>query len=321
MQGGDPTGNVDGTSGAEGDTAVGQAQASAPSGGNAAAAVAPALFAVAEVHDVGDHHLRVIDPVADDWLEQVAREYRRLRTATRAPKQALSFDGIEMLDVTEVEALIASACVPTYKPGNFGVARSDLAEVIMGMLLESDEYRCRYGYRSVRDRELRQSPGRGIDQIGVEVGVSNGEPVVNLVLGEAKASKDGSCPPAVVDTSNDGLREQHLGHLEDRQATADKVVEAGRSAENPDVQALMLLAATMLRDGHPSLNIVAASLMVRPAGIASAPGDFGSFYASPGDYSPASLRFLLVRLPAGLDLDSVAEEFARLAQEAPDAAA
>jgi hypothetical protein len=282
------------------------------SGGDAQRDTDP-LFVVADVHDVGGHHLRVLVPSGPEgWLEELAAEYRRLRTSSRLPPRPLSFEGVDVLSVAEVEVMLAESCVPQYEPGNFGVARSDLAEIILGLVQET-EYGCRYGYRSIRDRETRQRPGRGIDLIGVEGSVDVAGPELTLVLGEGKVSTDRRSPPAVVDSANDCLREQHLNHLADRKSTYAKVVDASRNADDPQVQAALRVAALLLQRSDPRLRIVAASAMVRPEGT-EVPSDFGTFHSSVDDYAPANIRFLLIRLPG--DIDELAQRLAQLAARA-----
>jgi hypothetical protein len=276
-------------------------------------------YLITESHDRDVHHLRVLEPIGETYLEVVANEYRRLRTASDHSVQALTLDGVEVLDVEGVQQALVDAAVPRYRPGNFAVVRSDLAEVLLGLVGELS-YGTRYGYRSVRDRELVQQPGRGIDQIGVElerVPVPGGDPPerlrVTLVLGEAKVSSHDACPPGVVDTGDDCLREQHLGHLRDREATAKKVWNASKRSSDQETQQLLRIAAALLKrnvdDG--GLRVVVASLMVRPVGYAT-PEDFGTFYASVDDYAPAEIRFHIFRLP--VSVDTAVQEFERLAR-------
>jgi hypothetical protein len=273
------------------------------------------LFVVAETHDVGDHHLRVLTPAREDWLDVLAAKYRKLRMLSRHPAQALSLEGVDILSVDEVESELATSVIPTYEEGNFGVGRSDFAEVILTVTLE-EEYGCRYGYQSLCHRELRQRPGRGIDIIGVEI--STDPTVVSLVLGEAKTSSDANSPPAVVDTNSDCLAVQHRGHLDNIAATADEVWAASRDAESVEIQQLLRIAGSLLRKGAGGLRIIAASGMARPA-TAQAPGDFGTFHADPAKYSPADVRFLLFRLPGHID-ELTKELLARAAADSGEVA-
>ncbi|HEY4453179.1 MAG TPA: hypothetical protein VGN81_02605 [Pseudonocardiaceae bacterium] len=266
----------------------------------------PPIFVIAERHDIGNHQLRVLEPATADWLAVLAAEYRRLRTASDQPAAALSFDGLD-LAVHEVAKILTATTVPHYEPGNFGVVRSDLAEVILALVGET-VYGSRYGYRSVRDRELVQRPGRGIDQIGVEVAPTH----LTLVLGEAKVSTEKKSPPGVVDRGDDCLRAQHLAHLHNRDATADKVWAASRRCADQQTQQLLRIAAELFRRRiDDKIRIVASSLLVRPS-TARTPQDFGSFHRASADFQPAHIRFLLVRLAD--DVDEVAMEFARLSR-------
>jgi hypothetical protein len=277
------------------------------------------LYLITESHDRDVHHLRVLEPVSETYLEVVANEYRRQRTASDHSVQALTLDGVEVLDVEGVQQALVDAAVPRYRPGNFAVVRSDLAEVLLGLVGELS-YGTRYGYRSVRDRELVSQPGRGIDQIGVELErapVPGGDPPersrITLVLGEAKVSLQDACPPGVVDTGDDCLRAQHLGHLRDREATANKVWNASKHSRDEQTQLLLRIAAQLFKrnvdDGR--LRVVVASLMVRPTGYAT-PEDFGTFHASADDFAPAEIRFHIFRLP--VSVDAAVQEFERLAR-------
>lgn len=264
------------------------------------------------MHDVDNHHLRVFEPSGGDWVARIAAEYRALRTASIAPLEPLSLEGVDIVNVDEVEAMLAAACVPTYQQGNFGVIRSDLAEVLLAWI-QAEHYASKYGYRSVRDRELIQLPGRGIDQIGVELVEDSGGVRVALVLGEAKTSSQSASPPSVVDTASDCLRVQHLDHIANREVTINKVLNASRHAREPEVAASLRVVAHLLKNDDDRASIVVSSIVVRPDEVIAAPSDFGSFYTSPTDYDPAHVRFILVRVPG--NVDAIAEEIGRLAAE------
>jgi hypothetical protein len=64
-----------------------------------------------------------------------------------------------------------------------------------------------------------------------------------LVIGETKVSGEAKSPPQVVDQSADSLRNQHLGHLNDREVTANKIFHSARHALDRDVRDLLFAGA------------------------------------------------------------------------------
>jgi hypothetical protein len=276
-----------------------------------------ALFRVVESHDVDQHELRIIEPEPQAWLEQLATAYRSLRTATVVEVDDLELDGLRVLSGDHLKARLADRLVPTRRGGNFDVTRSDLGEMILGVVGE-EMYSCAYGYRSVRDRELVGAPGRGIDQIGVEeLNEVLDTRQLALVLGEAKVSAEALTPPRVVDTAEDCLRNQHLGHISDLEVTADKVLDAARRCADRRTQRLMMWASELLRaERFDVLRLLCASVVVRPKDLACA-SDFGTFRTSPADYVPADVRFFVVRVPTN-DIEALIDQFVAFAKAAVD---
>jgi hypothetical protein len=247
----------------------------------------------------GVHRYQVFAESGDPaWLESVAKEYVALRTATAAPLSEVSLEGIDVVSVDLVQKRLAQAVIPHRKSSPLDVVRSDFGEVLLYALLEG-EHGTKLGYKSIRDRELIQLAGRGIDAVGVEDCPEPG--CIALVLGEAKVSDEDRSPPRVVDAANDSLREQHLGNLADRGATADKIFDQSRHVANAEVRNRLIAAALLLEDERwDKLRIVACCALVRST-ARLAPGDFGTFRATPSDYTPAAIRFLVVRLPESVE--------------------
>lgn len=270
-------------------------------------------FTTVEAADQKPHRFSILQPTDATWLPTLAKLYRELRTATNSPVSSISFNNVEVLDVTHVKARLNLSQVPQRHTGNFAVERSDLAE--LALMIVGEELRgYSYGYRSIRDRELRDSPGRGIDQIGVRLDESiDGGVLVQrivLMLGEAKHSSSKKSPPAVVDASDDGLSKQHKKHLTNRTRTADQVWTASKNSADSGTAELLQLAAHFFETEDPHLTVVATNLLMRPA-LGSA-ADYGSFATAPADYEPAEIDFLLVRIPTD-DVEIVVDEFLKLA--------
>jgi len=229
-----------------------------------------------------------------DWIDTVATEYIRLRTECAQPLADISLDGIEVLRVDRIGKYLKNATIPERRFDNFDVVRSDFGELLCYMLLEQ-EYETRFGYKSIRDRETTQQPGRGIDAVGVEED-DEGTPLT-LVLGEVKVSNEAASPPQVVDKSNDCLRNQHLSHLRNPVATAKKIWDMSRRSPDPSAQALLFTAALYLEEKQwDKLRLIACCVLVRPR-CKYTKADFGSFQQCPDDYKPALIRFLVVCIP------------------------
>lgn len=247
------------------------------------------------------HHYGIYAPAdMSAWLAAVATEYVRLRSECSVElPSALDLAGIGLFDVSQIKAKLAAKLVPPSTPTKspFGVSRADLSETAAYMLLERI-FGTQIAYKPVRDRELIQLPGRGIDAIGIE---QNGKLLV--ILCEVKFSDEDSQPkpPQVVDTSDKGMRRQHMGHLSDLPVTTAKIWDCARRARDPGLQQGLITAALYLE--HKSweqVAVVSCCVLVRPEHQHHA-GDFGTFKSSPEDYAPAQIRFLVWSLPGDLE--------------------
>ena len=229
-----------------------------------------------------------------EWINPVAVEYVRLRSECAQPLADISLDGIEVLSVDRISKRLEDATIPVRRFDNFDVVRSDFGEMLCYMLLEQ-EYETRFGYKSIRDRETTQLPGRGIDAVGIEEG-SDGD-LLTLVLGEVKVSDEAASPPQVVDRGEHCLRNQHLSHLRKPVATAKKIWDMSRRSPDSSAQALLFTAALYLEENRwDKLRLIACCVLVRPR-CKYTKADFGSFQQCPDDYKPALIRFLVVCIP------------------------
>ena len=236
------------------------------------------------------HLYRAVAPLGD-WLGALMDEYIELRTFAIPEIQSLDLDGIGVVEVDEIKRRLSSARVPASRASIFSVQRSDLGELICEVFLRQ-EYGTRFGSRSIRDRELTNQPGRGIDTIGVETTGTSG--VLTLLLAEAKVSWDLDSPSPVVDKADQCLREQHLKHVANLDAVAEKVMGAALRATDQQTADDLITAALYLQfHAVHRVRIVACSVVLRPRAL-YARGEYGSFGSSPDDYSPADVRFIFV---------------------------
>lgn len=262
------------------------------------------LIPIKEFETVG-HCFRVLGLGNNSgWVNIVAAEYVRLRTECAQPLEDISVDGIGVLNTEAILKRLKSATIPVRRHDNFDVVRSDFGEILCYMLLEQ-EYETKFGYKSIRDREITQLPGRGIDAIGIEEG--DKDDPLKLILGEAKVSNEAASPPSVVDRGKDCLRNQHLGHLHDLKVTVDKIWDTSRRCLDISVRELLFTAALYLeKQRWDKLCLVACCVLVRPH-CRYTEADFGSFQQQSDDYKPALIRFLVMCIPD--DVETVVQNW------------
>lgn len=195
-------------------------------------------FELIDKFDFDKHHFRVYEPSDSSnlgWLSPLAQEYIKLLTHRQtAPRNIVVNQSDLQMDVSRIQKYLRKASIPKYKEGNFNVVRSDFGELLCYMLHEH-YYRTLFGAKSICCRELRDSPGRGIDAIGIEI-----DDLLTLVLCEVKVSDDKDSPPGVVDSSDDCLGKQHRYHLDNlEEATKDKVWRAMRFTRDENIADLL----------------------------------------------------------------------------------
>lgn len=261
------------------------------------------------------HCWRSASPDEDTpWLDYLAKRYREIRTEAVTPILEVQYDGLTF-DVKRIQRRLAKAVLPKRSKGPLAVARSDFGETISYCILK-EQYETLFGYKSLRDRELTNLPGRGIDAIGIEE-VDTGR--LRLILGETKTSSDASSPPRVVDsdTIEDCLRKQHLGHLSDLEKTCSKIFDAARRAWDGRIQSLLFASGFLFEAKKwEMLEVVCFSCLVRQQNRYTE-NDYGSFKDSPDDYIPSSIRFVIFCVP-GDDIESVVTKWLDLAQGKED---
>lgn len=257
-------------------------------------------FTEHEVLDQDEHHFRILD--LDDSAESlaaIASEYIKLRTECTRPIKDLEIDDIPGMDLDALRNRIKNATIPCLqhntKRKELEVVRSDFGELLCYILLEK-QYSTKICYKSIRNRELTQQTGRGIDVIGIE---SNEK--LTLVLGEVKVSNESKSPPQIVNRGTECLESQQKSHIANRTITANKVIDRSRFIADRKLQNLFFRAAFSLEKADwDNLRLVSCCVLVRPQNKYTA-ADFGGFRSKPANYAPAWIRFLIIRVPGEID--------------------
>ena len=266
-------------------------------------------FLLVENHDVNEHFYRIYNLDISDinsWLGALADEYIRLRTKKKARLENLSTKGIGVVETTLVDAQLLAfkrrklrASVPFYEPGNFNVLRSDLGELLNYLLLEGC-YNTVILKKSIANRTTPYRTALGIDTIGIE----QLSPLA-LIISEVKVSNEKTSPPQVVNsTSGDSLRVQHRSHLDNLEepgGTFDKIADLCKDIDDENIaQCIEDMEWYLYNKDWSRLHLVACSVLVRPQDMYNKK-DFGIFLTNPSEFTPARIRFLIIRVPYDID--------------------
>ena len=245
------------------------------------------------------HQFRVYDLEADDTdlVGEIAELVRELYVDVErlGNDMRTALDGLgPVADVTRLNELIdkvLDSVIPagnanSAQPPQLNLARNELAEVLAYEVV-SQIHTATIPAKRVHEKEIPGQPSRGLDLLSI----LHQEPT-QLLVTEVKASQSPVSPPAVVGYGNDSLRRQTLDILNDHRRLTQELNWAHKHCKPSDRQ---LVATTLLRLTLGQLQLVAAPVLVRTSTSYSR-SDFGSFENSPGDFAPANIDFVIVRV-------------------------
>ncbi|MFE9010921.1 hypothetical protein ACIGZI_23805 [Streptomyces griseus] len=252
---------------------------------------------------VNGHTYECYDVRADDELvDEVARlvcelyvDPESLVSSLRAASADLELVASEGELSTLVDE-VASSVIPQMnmqaKTLHLQTPRNEVAEILAYDALRS-LHKVMIPASRIREKEVSGQPTRGIDIFALVM-----RPKVRAVISEVKASSDAASPPGVVGAGDDSMHAQTKKRLKDRKTLMAELNWAHKHTSSEmqiDVaKALILLSRA---DAEPS---VATPVLVRPMERYKET-DFGCFKESPEEYSPAQVRFLVLRIPGTLE--------------------
>lgn len=242
----------------------------------------------------------------------LAKDVRELYVDPDALGQVLKDAMVGLERVADAEALeeavdrIALAAIPepggTRAPAHLDVARNELAEVIAYRVLESVGGTTIPAKR-VREKEIHSAPARGMDLLGLDL-----DPTMALVFSEVKASEDGTSPPPVVGSGTSSLHQQLRAFAQDKEKVIRELNWCLKHAPSNLRQTVARALLLFLQD---AIELVVAPVLVRSRDACQLT-DYGCFKDEPSEYSPARVRFYLVRL--GGSIEGLAHEVYELAR-------
>lgn len=170
----------------------------------------------------------------------------------------------------------------------FDIRRSDFAEIIARITLQ-DLFQTKIPFDNIKMRERSDKSARGIDIIGYEQSNDN---KMQLIICEVKLSTEAS-PPQIVDQTEDSLNKQIKKHLENKEETTKRLLELYNKITDQTQKQILIKIIMMLITSNEDLSIVACPFLVRERRLYEKT-DFGSFLTNQQQFSPATLRFIIV---------------------------
>jgi hypothetical protein len=267
---------------------------------------------VIDDHSLAPQEFRILEPAnLSTYITHLSKEYCNLRTECAASIDSVNVEGIGVVDTEKLHSFLVSKTIPDRIGGNFDVVRSDMGETAAYSLLER-EYNTVIGYKGVRDRELSQLTGRGIDVIGIE-----NNNTFTLLLGEAKVSSENRNPPRVVDDNEDSISKSLESHISNHSETSKKIWDVARHIRDNTIAQQFFTAAIYWDDEMwTEMDVVCCGVLVRPKEKCNE-NDFGLLRATPDIVAPGTVRFIIVCFDE--DLEEVVSTFHSLAKQEEEA--
>ncbi|MFI0035461.1 hypothetical protein ACH4NS_08245 [Streptomyces mutabilis] len=252
---------------------------------------------------VGEHIYECYDVVADeDLIDDVARIVAELYVdpeSLMASLRRASADLETVASASELTTLmgeVAAAVIPQMDLGGERVhlqtPRNEVAEILAFDVLRQI-HKALIPASRIREKEISRAPTRGLDIFALLT-----TPKVRAVICEVKASSSSASPPPVVGSGDDSMHAQTKKRLKDRHGLLAELNWAHKhttaNLRGDVAKALILLSR---KDAEPP---VAAPVLVRPMDKYGA-DDFGCFKEAPEEYSPAQVRFSIIRIPGTLE--------------------
>lgn len=194
--------------------------------------------------------------------------------------------------------------VGSKKPKHLDIYRSDLGELLMTMFFEEELAKKWPGksavidsdgnfimpLKNIWDREINDSPGRGIDGVGYRYKEPS-KPT--LFLGESKVSSEKNNPPRVVDKSSDSIYKTQKMHADDKEYLLRKLTNHCKKVDTEHVAVYGVIIMSIDFDIVDGFDIVYGCCMVRDSSCVKTDEDFGMLMTHKNEFEPNAVYFYI----------------------------
>ena len=249
------------------------------------------------------HQFKYYDiPVTDDTIEALARKYVDFRSeAPKLPEDLEENPIFKNLgfDTNKIKDLIRNNTIPIRNTDGAvmrDIYRSDLGELLMTLYFDYQETDICDGesfiipIKNIWDREHNDMPGRGVDLIGYKLDGDSRQ----LLIGEAKVSHEKQNPPAVVNTSNDSIYNNHKKNATDRTYLTRRLANFIKKVDGEAAKNFSLILLGLTMPNVPGLyEIVYGCCLIRDKDCFKDNDDYGKLQTNMKEFEPGKVYFII----------------------------
>lgn len=252
------------------------------------------------------HQHRKIDiPVIDAFIQKFAEMYINQRSQTNFDYRSISesalynqlgfsTDALKQIITRNVVAIDINREKGIEPHILNDIYRSDLGELLMTYYFEEkipEGERFIIPIKNITFRERAELPGRGLDAIGYRK-ISDNQ--FEILLGEAKVSKDKKSPPPVVDSTKDSIYNTQLDHKNGIPMVIRRLSDYCRRLSTSDASIIGFITLCLSEGKTDKISVTYGCTLVRDYTCVNEEADFGKMKTNEKEFEPGKVHFSIL---------------------------
>lgn len=245
--------------------------------------------------------VRVFDKFIDKFAEKYIEQRKALSSVVIDEALKVSEGLGTGFDLSQIKTIVrqnATYIDPIREKGETpnsvnDIYRSDLGELLTTYYFEEkldDGHRFIIPAKNISTRERYDMPGRGIDAIGYRI---KEDGTYELLIAEAKVSRQKQSPPTVVDQTDDSLYKTHKKYHDTSDTLKQRLVEFSKNLDTKDVVAIMFFVIN-IENKTNNCEITYGCGLVRDYTCVDETKDFGKMKSNANEFEPGNIHFVIL---------------------------
>lgn len=242
--------------------------------------------------------------VNDSFIQKFAERYLLQRSQTQFDYASLNpvslFGGVDF-DTSTLRRIIEKNAVAVDLSRENGIQpavlndiyRSDLGELLMTYYFEEklpEGERYIIPLKNITFRERADMPGRGLDAIGYKQNETN----IEILLGEAKVSREKQSPPAVVDSTKDSIYQTQKSHHDNTTVVIQRLSDYARRLGRQDAAILGFAIVSLSNNISGNCVVTYGCTLIRDYECINDATDYGKMKSHSSEFEPGKVHFSLL---------------------------